>query len=90
MKSVGERELAWLQRFGKPQHPREPLYRAFYDHQEVDPKIQEQSLRNYIRIGLLVVPPQAELNRPTIRHPDLSPSNIFVSESGGITGLIDW
>ena len=29
-------------------------------------------------------------NRPTIRHPDLQPRNIFVSESFEVTGLIDW
>ena len=27
---------------------------------------------------------------PTIRHPDLSSSNIFISDSGDITGIIDW
>jgi hypothetical protein len=25
-----------------------------------------------------------------LRHPDLSPSNIFVSDAGDITGIIDW
>lgn len=90
MKSVGERELAWLERFGKSRQPREPLYRAFYGHKEVDPEVQKQSLRDYLRVVPLVVPGPAEFNQPTIRHPDLSPSNIFISETGEITGLIDW
>lgn len=30
------------------------------------------------------------LTRPTLRHPDLQPNNIFVSEKLDITGLIDW
>ena len=30
------------------------------------------------------------LSRPTIRHPDLQPNNIFVSDSLTIVGLIDW
>ena len=30
------------------------------------------------------------MNRPTIRHPDLSPCNIFVSDRGEITSMIDW
>jgi hypothetical protein len=36
-----------------------------------------------------MVSSQDNLNRPTIRHPDLSPSNIFI-ESGNISSLIDW
>ncbi|KAK0111225.1 hypothetical protein ONS95_001600 [Cadophora gregata] len=36
------------------------------------------------------LPKEEQLNVPTIRHPDLSPSNIFVSDSGDITGIIDW
>ena len=31
-----------------------------------------------------------ELVQPTIRHPDLRPSNIFVSDDFEITSLIDW
>lgn len=30
------------------------------------------------------------MNRPTLRHPDLSPNNIFISQDGQITGIIDW
>ncbi|KAK5999991.1 hypothetical protein QM012_005079 [Aureobasidium pullulans] len=90
MKSVGHRELAWLEKFGIPRYPREPLYRAFYNYQEVDPQVQMQVLRDYLNIVPLLIPEQAELTKPTIRHPDLSPSNIFVSDSGDITGLIDW
>lgn len=37
-----------------------------------------------------MVPDRPELNRPTIRHPDLAPRNIFVSSGGRITGLLDW
>jgi hypothetical protein len=90
MKSVGERELAWLRKFATPRHPREPLYRAFYDNQIVSPDVQMQVLRDYLNLVPLLVPEQAELSKPTIRHPDLSPSNILVSSSGEITGLIDW
>jgi hypothetical protein len=90
MRSVGERELAWLEKFARPRHPREPLYRAFYDNREVSPDVQMQVLRDYLNLVPLLVPKQARLSRPTIRHPDLSPSNIFVSDAGEITGLIDW
>jgi hypothetical protein len=30
------------------------------------------------------------LLRPTLRHPDLQPRNIFVAENFTITGVIDW
>jgi hypothetical protein len=90
LKSVGERELAWLDRFAKPRYPRDPLYRAFYDHKKVDPQVQKQVLQDYLGVIAHMIPEQAELNQPTLRHPDLSPSNIIVSESGEITGLIDW
>jgi hypothetical protein len=90
MKSVGERELAWLQNFAKPRLPREPIYRAINDYKEASPNVQKQNLRDYLTLVPLVIPGQAEFNKPTIRHPDLSPSNIFISNSGEITGLIDW
>lgn len=90
MESVDDRESAWLERFGKPRHPREPLYREFYDYQEVDPEAQKQTLRAYLEVASSILPEQAEFSKPTLRHPDHSPSNIFVSDSGDITGLIDW
>jgi len=90
MKPAGERELAWLESFAKPRFPREPLYKAFYGQQKVDPEVQKQSLRDFLTAVPFVVPEQATLREPTMRHPDLSPNNIFVSNSGDITGLIDW
>lgn len=87
---MGDRELAWLERFGKPRLPREPFHRSFYGFREVDPDVQKQSLRDYLKISPMMVPAQDELRKPTIRHPDLSPNNIFVSSSGEITSLIDW
>jgi hypothetical protein len=32
----------------------------------------------------------AALTHPTLRHPDLQPNNVFVSDDLSITGLIDW
>ncbi|TVY53036.1 Altered inheritance of mitochondria protein 9, mitochondrial [Lachnellula cervina] len=74
LKAVGERELQWLQKFGQPSRP---------------------AGANRLPEGLsqgcpYLVPKKTEDNAPTIRHPDLSPYNIFVSESGDITGVIDW
>jgi hypothetical protein len=80
----------WLRRFGEERYPREVLYREFYGHQKVDPKVQVNHLLDYLKAAPHLVPNEEQLNVPTIRHPDLSPSNIFISDSGSITGIIDW
>lgn len=90
MRAVGEREIAWLRRFGQKRYPREAFYREFYGRRKVDPEVQIHHLQNYLKVAPYLVPEAKELTVPTIRHPDLSPSNILVSESGDITGLIDW
>jgi hypothetical protein len=90
LKAAGERELAWLHAFGEARLPRETFYRELYNYQKVDPKEQMSSLSDYLSIAPCLVPDEERLNRPTIRHPDLSPNNIFISESGDITAIIDW
>lgn len=90
LQAVGEREILWLRRFGKKRYPREPFYREFYGRHMVDPQVQINYLSDYLKVAPHLVPEEEQLNVPTIRHPDLSPSNIFISESGDITGLIDW
>ena len=80
----------WLRRFGEKRYPREPLYREFYGRQKVDPQVQINLLLDYLKVAPHLVPKAEQLNVPTIRHPDLSPSNIFISDSGDITGIIDW
>ncbi|KAH9882972.1 hypothetical protein J1614_000338 [Plenodomus biglobosus] len=62
----------------------------FYGYQEVDPQLQIDTSQDYLKIAPHIVPERRELNHPTIRHPDLSPTNIFISDSGAITGIIDW
>ncbi|EPE25063.1 Protein kinase-like (PK-like) [Glarea lozoyensis ATCC 20868] len=90
LKSAGDREKLWLQRFGKMRYPKGALYREPYDGERVDPRVQIEHLSDYMKLAPYLVPKEEELNMPTIRHPGLSPSNIFVSESGEITGIIDW
>ncbi|TVY87724.1 Altered inheritance of mitochondria protein, mitochondrial [Lachnellula willkommii] len=90
LKAVGEREVEWLRRFGEKRYPREPFYREFYSRQKVDPQVQIRYLLDYLKVAPHIVPKAEQLNVPTIRHPDLSPSNIFISDSGDITGIIDW
>jgi hypothetical protein len=90
LQAVSHREYAWLQKFGKRRFPREPLYGEFYGRKEVDPQVQMNTLQDYLKVAPHIIPEDKELCQPAIRHPDLSPSNIFVSESGEITGVIDW
>jgi aminoglycoside phosphotransferase (APT) family kinase protein len=90
LNAVGERELEWLRKSGRERYPREALYREFYGHQKVDPQVQIGHLLDYLKLAPHTVPREEELSTPTIRHPDLSPSNIFVSDSGELTGVIDW
>ena len=90
MTVVDQRELAWLQKFGERRFPREPLYREFYGNQKVDPQAQRNTISDYLKVASHIVPERAEVNQPAIRHPDLSPDNIFISDSGDITGVIDW
>lgn len=90
MRAVGERELIWLQKHGKPRLPHETFYRELYDYNQVEPQTQISALLDYLSIARCLIPDEKPLNVPTIRHPDLSPSNIFISETGDITGVIDW
>lgn len=43
-----------------------------------------------MRIAPYLVPHNETLTRSTLRHPDLQPNNVFVSDKLEITGLIDW
>jgi len=52
--------------------------------------VSQKDGMNYVKVARHTIPEKEELNQPTIRHPDLSPSNIFISPSGEITGLVDW
>jgi hypothetical protein len=52
--------------------------------------VQIYHLLDYLKVAPYLVPKAEQLNVPTIRHPDLSPSNILISDSGDITGIIDW
>lgn len=44
----------------------------------------------YLQIADRLVPREAFLTRPMLRHPDLNPNNIFISDEADIVGLIDW
>ncbi|KAK2784347.1 hypothetical protein FQN51_004094 [Onygenales sp. PD_10] len=89
--AVGQRELQWLHKFGRPRYPCEPLYRELYSDRKVDPTTQIANLEDYVQVARYLVPPRDDLNLPTLRHPDLSPRNIFINDDASeITAIIDW
>lgn len=85
------KEIAYLIRFGKPLHPFQRLRREIYNYQKQSPSEHLDSLDKYLRIAPYLIPNgNRTLIRPTLRHPDLQPNNVFISDALDITGLIDW
>ncbi|KAF1837045.1 kinase-like protein [Decorospora gaudefroyi] len=90
LQTPAEKELAWIRAYARPRFPFDRAYRETFDYKRVDPKDHANSLADYIRLAPYLVPTCPKLNQPVLRHPDLQPNNIFVSEDFSITGLIDW
>lgn len=85
--------MAYLNKYGRPLLPFQRLYRELYNYQKVSPSEHVQNLEKYLQAIPHIIPhSDSTLTRPTLRHPDLQPNNIFVSEDENlhITGLIDW
>ncbi|KAG8627323.1 hypothetical protein KVT40_004806 [Elsinoe batatas] len=55
------------------------------------PDAYSQVLEEYLRLApSLDLPADHAFSRPILRHPDLSPTNIIVSDDFDMVGLIDW
>jgi hypothetical protein len=52
--------------------------------------VHAESLEKYLRVAPHFIPTSPELNFPVLRHPDIQPNNIFISEDYRVTSLIDW
>jgi serine/threonine protein kinase len=89
--SIAQREIEWWTReYGRPRE-------AVFPHNTMGLGIQQpeeyvELLESYQSLAphLLVKDPAHPSNRPTLRHPDPSPSNILISPDGRISCLIDW
>ena len=92
MLSAGaEKEVRYLERYGRPLFPMDRMRRETFKLEKQLPSVHLDSLRKYLQISKYLVPQgNAGFLRPIIRHPDLRPSNIFVSDDYKITSLIDW
>lgn len=85
------KELAYLKKFGRPLLPFQRMRREIFNYEEQSHIEHIGNLEKYLLIAHHLIPKDVEnLNYPTIRHPDLQPNNVFVSDDLEITGLIDW
>ncbi|KMQ44666.1 hypothetical protein HL42_4674 [Trichophyton rubrum] len=92
LQSIGEREIEWTKKFGKPLMNDFPHNALENIPREISQDVYIDLLKKYLSLAPYILPqdPTDPMNKPTLRHPDLNPSNIFVSEEGEITCLIDW
>ncbi|KAM5475459.1 hypothetical protein MauCBS54593_001148 [Microsporum audouinii] len=89
--SIARRECEWTRRYGKPRAVRFPHVVNFEGINSPDDHIQ--LLKQYMAMApyLLGGDPHRELNRPTLRHPDLTPGNVFICpETHKVACIIDW
>lgn len=70
--------------------PFDGVYRDITGYQKSDPQEHYKHLEMYLQIVDRLFSKEPFLNRPTLRHPDLNPNNILISEKADIVGLIDW
>lgn len=85
------RELEWCREYGKDQLPEERGIREVTNFQMASTRTHENLLNDYLHLAqYLDLPADSALARPVLRHPDLTPSNIIISEDNNIVGLIDW
>ncbi|KAJ5213404.1 hypothetical protein N7449_000573, partial [Penicillium cf. viridicatum] len=86
-----KREIEFCERFGKPRLHVERYLREIHQLQNLSPIPYQYLLANYLKLApYLDVPPGHRMSRPTLRHPDFSPSNILVNTSNDVVGIIDW
>jgi hypothetical protein len=86
-----KKEIAHLKRFGRPLHPFQRRRREAYKYQKQSPSEYLDTLDKYLQVAPFLIPNGNDtLARPTLRHPDLQPDNVFISNDLNITGLIDW
>ena len=86
--SIGNREAAWTSTFGQPRHRQ--FFFSFSEN-KIEPTDRISLLSKYGAIAPYLLPRQGDLASPTLRHPDLHQSNIFLRpNSTQILGIIDW
>ncbi|CAK4034678.1 Hypothetical predicted protein [Lecanosticta acicola] len=90
MNSGAIKEIRYLQQHGRPLLPFNRFQRETFNLEKQLPSVHLDSIQKYLQISKYLVPRAEGLDTPTLRHPDLRPGNIFVSDDFNITALIDW
>ncbi|KAL8951800.1 MAG: hypothetical protein Q9222_002249 [Ikaeria aurantiellina] len=90
LRAAGTRELAWMQQHAQPRFPSRPVYQEIYGFSRSSPEEHMKHLSDYLRIADILVPDELAFNDFFLRHPDLRPDNLFVSESMELVSVIDW
>ncbi|KAL8707350.1 MAG: hypothetical protein Q9220_007610 [cf. Caloplaca sp. 1 TL-2023] len=91
LQAAGQREITWITRYAKARYPDGgPLHMEVYNYEKSSPATHSKSLSDYMQIAEHLPPSQDRFNRPILRHVDLQPNNIFVSDSMDVLGIIDW
>ncbi|KZT03136.1 uncharacterized protein LAESUDRAFT_762129 [Laetiporus sulphureus 93-53] len=72
-----EKELAYLEQFGRPLLPFQRVRREGYRYQEQPPSDHIENLHRYLLIASSLIPRNPALGHFCIRHPDPQPSNII-------------
>ena len=86
--SAARQEIACLADYAKPQPRTTFLLPTDYN---IDPSEQADLLGKFLQLSPFLVPPEQTFHTPTLRHPDLSLSNILLTPgSTKIASIIDW
>ncbi|KAL8658701.1 MAG: hypothetical protein Q9202_007470 [Teloschistes flavicans] len=91
LQAAGQREKTWMTQYAQTRYPDGgPLHMEMHNYKKISPAIHIKSLSDYVQIAEYLRPCQDRFNRPILRHLDLQPNNIFVSDSMDVLGIIDW
>jgi hypothetical protein len=86
--SAAHRETACIVRHAKSR-PRQTFSLPTNDN--IDPSHNTSLLSKFLDVAPFLFPPEPNLISPTLRHPDLSLSNILLEPgSSKIASVIDW
>lgn len=88
-RSIAQKEEYWTRRYGKPVELEFPHNGIFPG--EKNPEEYLDLLRKFLSMTPHLLPEDPAFHKPTLRHPDLNPNNLFISpETGAISCIIDW
>ncbi|RYN29186.1 hypothetical protein AA0112_g7254 [Alternaria arborescens] len=90
LRSFADKEIAWIHAHGRPRYPSDCEYIESFGYKMQDPEEHASSLEDYLRLIPYLVPADPLSYTPTLRHPDLTPNNILITDNLIVTGFIDW